>query len=716
MGCAPDPGGITPIYNKCKQQNQPSPSLPPGFWTGPGGGAWCSLDLDEVAAGLDDVSLATPATEMGTFSLLMGGVYDPQQYASDQMSRASTLAKPFVYAMAWAQGYALRLMGAILNGVAVGDQCATVPGYVLKAWRIMVGFGERWLSTSFGDFLTSATYYDHYLCPHKIPSTADAQAAYLANAINDELLDAWTAANDDCTVPARTVLEARRSKLQVGDIVSLYRRGFLSQGDFEERIRELGYINTEDPIDIYNLSQQIPPVSELIRMMVRDVADQNLVNQFGMDTDFTNKWTGQLQEWGYAQGITDEYAQYEWRAHWSIPSPTQLYEMYHRFRNLQPGDPLYTDEQTVRTALEQQDILPYWIDRLLGVSLRLKPRSDLIQMTHFGVLNDQQLNDSFSQLGYSDADRDLYVTYLKRQHKLQARTHPYTRLYLRGEISQSELRTRLDLDYYSATEINDTVTYCQVIFTQRQNAQCRDGLRRQYFLGQVDENFLQGALPGLGYDIDETQQYISTWKCVRASKYKHASALKLCGMAKQGVITLADMALSLTRIGYDPVDVARLVASCQKQINDALKKAQERQQKQQQKAAQQAAKKAAQLAAKLARQAAQAAKQANSLQKQATAVQKAILKAAEKWSRGCGGAIEDNVGQIVTAVDWIEQNTDLEGLEILDAVIEAATQMDGKASCDWTEVYQSTAVAWVEAKNLVPGPLDTVAVQTVAGR
>lgn len=715
IGCSADPGQLQPILDRCNRQSKGDKSLPGGEIVAPNGGLFCSLGVNEVLPGYSYVVNPDPNTFLGYCSQLMAGTMTPLDAATPVFNNAPFWLKIIAGPIVWASAWPVVFAGSVLRGWLDGEACTNIAVIPLMAWRVIVGFAERWISPVFGDMAITATYLSNWMCPRGIPSTAEAQAAYLANAIDEPLRDTWTSANGDCPEPAFAVLQARRAKEDVSTLIQLWRRQIIDNDTFNERLRELGYIRDYEGSDFQQLSNQIPPVSELIRMMVRDVADQNLVTKFGMDADFGNKWTGQLQQWGNQQGISDQYAQFEWRAHWGIPSPGQLYEMYHRFRNLDPTDPLYTDLQTIQTALEQQDILPYWIPKLLGTSFRLVTRSDIIQMMYYGSLSDTEAAKKVSQLGYSDADSQLYVSYLKQRRKLRARTHPYTRSYISGNISVTKLQNQLQSDNYSQTDVQDCVDYATTLRKAKTTAKCRESARKRFMLGELNIADVPAVLIGYGYDAQEATDFAAAWQCERDARIKQVAATKLCGWYASGLITADDFASRLTNLAYQPADVINIITACQQGISKKQALAAAQKLKQQLALAQKIAKQQAQAAKQAARAAEQQAKQITAMQAAALARQKQMVRAAEKWSRGCGGNVADNMDEITSAVAWIRANTNLTYDEAIAAVIEAAQLMDGKASCDWTGVYQGVAAGWDEAAETSPGPLDIVAVEPIAG-
>src|SRR6201999_655363 len=179
-----------------------------------------------------------------------------------------------------------------------------------------------------------------------------------------------------CPDALKDYLFAAKAKPVPIQLAMMRRREIISPSEYYSGMRHLGYLEQQTSENLFRLTEQLPPLSEIIRYMVRDADDEKLVQQFGLDTGFTDKFAKQLKQWAKDQGVPEIVAQYSWRAHWTIPSPGQLFTFWHRLRyNPQFGgkEKLLAD---IKAALVQQDILPYWHDAYLAVSFHPLTRVD----------------------------------------------------------------------------------------------------------------------------------------------------------------------------------------------------------------------------------------------------------------------------------------------------------------------------------------------------
>ncbi|GAI46847.1 unnamed protein product, partial [marine sediment metagenome] len=65
------------------------------------------------------------------------------------------------------------------------------------------------------------------------------------------------------------------------------------------------------------LAYQIPPVADIITMAVREAFTPEIAAKFGQYQDFPDD----LERYGAMKGLSKEWTQRYWAAHWALPSP-----------------------------------------------------------------------------------------------------------------------------------------------------------------------------------------------------------------------------------------------------------------------------------------------------------------------------------------------------------------------------------------------------------
>lgn len=668
---------------QCKPQPPTPTSSQPPVINNLAGGIWCSLDVCETIAAIDagetvgDIDLPTwlqPA-------LISGAAYVP---ANDQSIAGLPFAIRYPVALLKAAVYyPVSWIGAFLRGFACPASGVPEVVYSLNLYRAVVGFLGRFVGGVADDALIEPEQTVHYLCPQRIPTSAEADAAYLTDSIDASLWQCWVRANNDCDIPRQKIIDSKRSRLGVNEQIALYRRGLIDEETYNANIRQLGFLEPEQASQYYALSQQVPPVSELIRMMVRDVADEGLVQQFGMDDLFVDKWTGQLRDWGFSQGITDTFARYEWRAHWTIPSPGQLYEMYHRFRGLNPDDPRYVDESIITTALQQQDMLPYWIPRYLGISFRPLTRIDAGRAYEVGVLPPTALRTAYTDLGYSDENADTLVQFKRRQVAVRIRSLPIVTMYRKKLLNRTAVYESLLSQNYEPDSINSALDYAAMLSASETTAKCVSSTRKRYLLGEVNTAALQGILVGYGLDTEQAISTATAWECERAARGKLAPAEKLCRWFKSGIITQGDYINRLINLGWTGQDVQNHVDQCQKEIDTEALKLQLQTQRKQEAAAKAAAKAAQQLERQQQQQAQRMAKMA---------LQEARLSRRQFQN-------------ITKAAQWLSKNTQMDWMTAYTLVIDGIRYGIDHYQLDWQAAIDSAVKVAYSTKHNDPAAI-----------
>lgn len=463
----------------------------------------------------------------------------------------------------------------LIDGVMSPFACGTSADSNLALVRSVLGLAETFLGDVASDASQPWEYWARYRCPQEIPTADGARAAYLADAIDEKTLECWVRANNQCFEPWLKTLEAARSKPTPLELSFMRRRGWITDQELDQGYRQLGYLNGSDRRRLHALTEQIPPMSEILRYMVRDADDAALVQQFGMDDLFDQKFGGQLRQWAEGLGITEQFARYSWRAHWSIPSPGQLYTFYHRLRN----DPQYwkgrNPVDVIKEALVQQDILPFWQDAFIATSFRPLTRVDARRAFEIGSLDEAALAKSYTDQGYDDQNAQVLVDFNKRLKAEKAKRSKWIKYYKQGGMNRAAVEARLVADGYDAATLPPILDAALAEARSESRAKCVQAIRRRMLTGEFDQQGATDELIAQGVDADQAAAIASGWGCERAAKGKVATAAQLANWFELGLIDLGDMIDRLERLGYSRQDAGMLALGILNRIDQKQTKATE---------------------------------------------------------------------------------------------------------------------------------------------
>lgn len=439
-----------------------------------------------------------------------------------------------------------------------------------------------------GYLTTGEMYALQYANPMFLPLQQQINGAYLADTISSSTWECWTRAIGNLPEPARSVLVSQSLRPGVGDVLQLYFRGKLNAEQFAQRLRELGVLNVEHVQDYATLYEQLPTMSDLLRFMVRDSADDKVAELYQYDSEFTEKFTGPLKSWAKSQGITPDVFKYFWRAHWEIPSNTALYEMFHRLRpdraervewealNPQsPGEsseayrmrgPATVTRSDIEQAMRVNDVAPGWVPRLLDVSYRPITRTDATRAFLIGSFNETQLRSSLLDNGYSPENAELLVNYyrLQRQQRIGNVGSGWTvrklvKYYQLGRISQAETITRLRKLVDTEEQIRAIIESADQTIEADRRGRVITTLRRGFLVGEMDWVEATDALKENGVDWVTAQRLVDDWTIDRDGRFKQPSTEQVLQWMRKRLIPVGEAMRRLGNLGWKRADGEKMI-------------------------------------------------------------------------------------------------------------------------------------------------------------
>lgn len=203
------------------------------------------------------------------------------------------------------------------------------------------------------------------------------------------------------------LLALRNNLIPEADALSWRHRGILSDEDTRANLKARGWI-PRDVEALLEASLLIPPVPDLIAMAVREAFSPEIAERFGQFEDFPAPFA----EAAAKQGISEEWAQRYWAAHWALPSIQMGFEMVHR-------DVISTDD--LNLLLRAQDVMPFWRDKLTQIAFSPLTRIDIRRMHKVDVLTEEEVNRAYHDIGYSDLNAERLTAFTLRLNAPKAR-------------------------------------------------------------------------------------------------------------------------------------------------------------------------------------------------------------------------------------------------------------------------------------------------------
>lgn len=530
----------------------------------------------------------------------------------------------------WGAGaLALDQFGKLAQNIVLQSGCTSGQQVGLSLASAVVGFLNQFTDGAFRLASTPIKQQSNFLCPVALPSSQSATTAWLGNTIDDATLECWVRANGERFPEAARVIDACRTKLSPFQLGQLYQRKVIAAGDYAERIRETGMIRGNDAGDVLELLKQIPAVSDLVRFMVRDTNDEALVQKFGMDDQFNTKFGSDISDWADKQGVDSKFMRYAWRAHWSIPAPGQLFEMYHRLRNLPDDDSRKVSDETIREALVQQDILPFWVDKFIAISFRPLSRIDARRAYQIGSINRTQLRQAWSDQGYDDKNADILVEFTDKQRIQQVLRSPWINRYSDGDVTFEEMINELSEEGLQDQDIPLVTRRANTKLAGKRRKRCIAAYRKRFLAGEFTKDDIQPTLHALGLSDQQALNIAGAWECELDAQGKNFSAAQLGQLLDDSLIDAADFIQRARRLGWNNDDAIILLRHWERRLGIKRTQSEERALQREQREAEKQARKIKSLAKEAATE---AVKQDNNLakaQRASTLRNRRILEASK---------------------------------------------------------------------------------------
>ena len=328
--------------------------------------------------------------------------------------------------------------------------------------------------------------------------------------------------------------------LNVSDYISAWRRGIISENVLEAKFEAL-----KIPVDDYDTIKQVteyfPNPQDLVRFAVREVYSPQIVHQFGMMQDLPEEF---LQEAKKA-GLPDEQARNYWASHWLLPSVSQGLEMFQR---------RVISWETLNSLLRAQDVMPFWRDKITSIAYNPLTRVDVRRMYGMGVLNKQQVYESYLDVGYSpvNAQRltDFTVLYENDEYTGLTRAN-IVNAYEDGLISQEQLVEYLKGLRYSDSVVQFWVQTAVYNKTARVLKEQTEDLKTAYRAGQMTIKDVQDFMYQMDIPATYVEEVVNSLFISDAQRRKIPTKTDLDRFLDLGIIDEQEYSSSMRKLGYD---------------------------------------------------------------------------------------------------------------------------------------------------------------------
>jgi len=431
-------------------------------------------------------------------------------------------------------------------------------------------------------FTNTLNQVSNTICQSNIPDGGMADLAYLRGDINRELWECFHKAAGDPIGEYHKIMMAGRAKADPSQIDKLYRRKFIPAETYSQWMREAGVMKDEDRENIHNLNQAFPTLSDVQVMMNRDVANEKDVDWTKADELFKANYQGQIKDWYEANGVDEQLAKYQWRAHFHIPSYTMGQQMLFRLREDVVGPEHKFDREDMRKMLIQDDWHPAFIDRMIDTAYHAVTKTDAVRAFMVFSIDETELYSRFLDFGYTAESAEFYVKYHKQNRTIHMRRQSgyptmraLTSSFARCEITNSQYRDTVAKIVISEEQEQNAIEASKIardVYIRKQNIRA---IRRPYVLGIIDDQEAFERMDAAGIDGECRDELLGIWQLDRLRRDKTLTASTLCDMISKGIIDANTYISALIRSGYSLHDANAMLLLCNAKLTEKQQKAAE---------------------------------------------------------------------------------------------------------------------------------------------
>jgi len=359
--------------------------------------------------------------------------------------------------------------------------------------------------------------------------------------INDDTIIKNISKGDIHPDYAQTYLDAVLTKPASQDIVAYELRQDPTLADLPARLRKIG-IHSDYHSLYKELAYQIPPVADIITMAVREAFTPEIAKRFGQYEDYP----ADLETWAMKKGLSKEWSQRYWAAHWNLPSPLQGFEMLHRG---------IIEESELNMLLRALDVMPFWRDKLTQIAYRRLTRVDIRRMYKTGVITRAEVLESYLEHGYNPKNAErmtaFTVAWAMPKHASITRSDILT-AYKNRMITRTEaadLLVDMGEEFFHLDFMLKAVDYKKDLELTENKIK---GIRNLYKRRVYDKNKTTDELSKLDLPAEEITDLMAQWYYeIKAQPIKLWTTSQTLSFAKAKLISNERSITELKAIGYD---------------------------------------------------------------------------------------------------------------------------------------------------------------------
>ena len=352
------------------------------------------------------------------------------------------------------------------------------------------------------------------------------------------------------------------------DLITLWRRKEITEEELHDRLLEQSF-DDRTIAELKTITEVIPGIGDLINMTVREAFNDGIAQKFGYDDDFPSG----VVPFAEAQGLTQDWVKKFWRAHWSLPSVGQGFEMLHRLRPGLTDTPFTKDD--LNDLLRILDIPTYWRDRLTQVSYSPLTRVDVRRMHDMGILDREGVKNAYLDAGYNDENAELMTDFTEQFNQDEQKTLSRSvveRAFKKGLLSEAEAVELLQVSGYNQEQADFYISIYTFDMLEKETDLETDLIDTLYQAGEITKSEANNKLTGLNIPETQIQTLLKQWELKKLKSVKLPTESELETWYKLDYISADDYRAGLVDKNYQAETLDLYIRQADQDIAESLQK------------------------------------------------------------------------------------------------------------------------------------------------
>jgi len=415
-----------------------------------------------------------------------------------------------------------------------------------------------------------------------------------------------TVGNDAYKALWNSFAAAKAERPEEKEYFEIANRRLMTDDRVKSYLHRQGYQSEVYQDWVANLRYDIPGPSDLVRFSVRHCWEPDLLAALGYNAEFPGAvidyWhackgldyplfsgpfsaqlatvlgsqaaaQGWLEQYVAATGVEPTWARFYWYSHWVLPSPGQGYDMMFRLRpdRDRSFDPPEAAGQNftfddLKLLLRANDYPPKYRPLLAAIAHRMPGVRFIRSFRATEVYSYDDVLEWAKRWGYSDRDASDIADNIEAS--VQPKTGRATACkgcatcdaaYELGILDLPRLQICYQDWGMSKEDAAKNATLADLKLRVKRVREITANVRKRYLKGTLSDQQASQLLQGLGLTLDRVGLYLQDWQLEFEAGRREISTAQAVKYACQGVISVPDLVVRLTNLGYGADDQEALV-------------------------------------------------------------------------------------------------------------------------------------------------------------